>query len=143
MFNSIKAVALSAAIGIGALAAGQASAHADDFYPNGRSHHDRRVGVQIGDDGYRVEYRGNRWDEGNRWDRDGGWDRNNGWGRDGGWRRARGCSAERALGKAEMMGLRRARIVDISRHTISIKGRKWDQRMIITFARAPHCPIIR
>ena len=52
------------------------------------------------------------------------------------------CTPERALYKAERIGVRRARIADVSRRTISIVGRSRGERVYVTFARAPSCPII-
>ena len=54
----------------------------------------------------------------------------------------RGCSPERALYKAQRIGVRRARIADVSRRTISVVGRSRGERVYITYARAPRCPII-
>lgn len=144
MFKSFKAAALSALIGIGTLSAVASTAQADDYYPRANGHHERRDNVQIGDDDdRRGEHRGQNRDRDNRWGRDNGWNRGDEWRRSERRDWPRGCSAERALGKAQYMGLRRARIADIGRHTISVTGHKWNQRMVVRFARAPNCPVIR
>ncbi|RVB08442.1 hypothetical protein EN918_37090, partial [Mesorhizobium sp. M7A.F.Ca.CA.004.05.1.1] len=98
MFNTIKTAALSALVGLGTLAA--VPAHADSLYLGFGNNNDPRFGVYTGDDGYR-----HRRDE-----------------RRGNWRR--GCSPDRALDKAERMGLHRVRIVDVSRRTVKVAGRQ-------------------
>lgn len=40
------------------------------------------------------------------------------------------------------MGVRRARVEDVSRHSITIRGRSRGDRIWLTFARARGCPII-
>lgn len=126
MFSKFKTAALSALIGIGTLAAVPATAQAEGLYLNYGGQH-RGVGVGIEFDSYdRVDYRrGHRYDR--RHER----------------RHERRCSPERALDKAERYGLRRARIVDVDRRTITVAGRKWGDRVRMTFGRAPHCPIVR
>lgn len=52
------------------------------------------------------------------------------------------CTEERALDKAERMGLRRARVVDSDRRTIEVRGRtRGGERVLLTFGRAPNCPL--
>jgi hypothetical protein len=127
MFTKIKTAVASAFIGLSAIAAVPASAQESGIYLNfgGR-------GDYFGDtyrDGYR--YRDNyRYREGYREDR---WDRD---------RWTRRCTPGRALNKAERMGLHRARIADVDRRTITVRGRSRGERVFVTFARAPHCPVI-
>ncbi|MER8826372.1 hypothetical protein NKH73_10135 [Mesorhizobium sp. M0938] len=117
MFNTIKMTTLSALISLGTLAA--VPAHADSIYLGFGNDNDPRVGVYTGDDdGYR---------RGHRRDRD--------------WRRS--CSPDRALGKAERMGLRRARIVDINRRTVKVAGRQYGDRVLVVFGNERGCPILR
>ena len=118
MFNAVRTAALSAFIGLGALAAVPAAAHADGVYLN-FGHGDPRFGIHASD----------RWRD---------W-RHDDWRRDD-WRRS--CSPERALDKAERMGLRRARIVDVGRHSIRVAGRKYNERVVVTFGRERGCPIL-
>lgn len=114
MTAKIKAAILSALIGLGAFAFAPASAQAEGLYLNYGS---GSVGMHDGD--YRhVDYR-----HGRRYDRR--------------------CTPDRAVEKAERHGLRRVRVVDVDRRTITVAGRKWDRRVHMTFSRAPHCPIIR
>jgi hypothetical protein len=113
MFNTIKTVALSALIGIGTLAA--IPAQADSLYLGFGNNNEPRVGVYTGDE--------------------------NGYRRDRDWRRS--CSPDRALDKAERMGLRRARIVDVSRHTVKVAGRQYGDRVVVVFANERGCPVIR
>jgi len=126
MANFLKTAALSALIGLGVLSAAPASAQSGIYLGLGGGHHGPNVGVWFGDSGH--SYRGDR-----RWD-----DRRD----DRRWEHRRGCSAERALNKAERMGIRRARIVDIDRNSIDIRGRKYGERVRVSFARAPGCPLI-
>jgi hypothetical protein len=123
MFNAIRTAALSAFIGLGALAAVPAAAHADGVYLN-FGHGDPRFGVYSG--GHDRHVRDWRRDRDWRHDRD----------------RRHSCSARRALNKAERMGVRRARIVDIGRHTIKVRGRKYNDRVTVVFARERGCPIL-
>lgn len=53
------------------------------------------------------------------------------------------CTEDRALRKAERMGIRRARIDGSSRRFIDVRGRdRRGERVEITFGRAPNCPIV-
>lgn len=116
MFNTIKTVTLSALIGLGTLAA--VPAHADSIYLGFGNDPDPRVGVYSGDnDGYRREHR-----------------------RDRDWRRS--CSPERAVNKAERMGLRRARLIDVNRRTVKVAGRQYGDRVVIVFANERGCPVL-
>ncbi|AZO51497.1 MAG: hypothetical protein EOS58_01180 [Mesorhizobium sp.] len=125
MFNTIKTAALSALVGLGTLAAIPA-AHADSLYLGFGNNQDPRFGVYTGDDdGY--YHRRHRSDD-------------NDWRDDRGWRR--GCSPERALDKAERMGLHRVRIVDVGRRTVKVMGRQYGDRVVVVFANVRGCPII-
>ncbi|MCF6114804.1 hypothetical protein [Mesorhizobium muleiense] len=54
----------------------------------------------------------------------------------------RGCTEDRALDKAERMGVRRARIVTAGRRTIEVRGRSRDgERVYLTFGRERGCPV--
>ena len=53
------------------------------------------------------------------------------------------CTPHRAVNKAERMGVRRARVVDVEPSPIKVAGRKHGDRVRLTFARARHCPIVR
>jgi hypothetical protein len=128
MFKILKTATLSAMIGLGGLAAMPANALADGIYLNLGNGGDDGFGVYVRD-GYRED----RWERHDRRDRRDRWDR--------GYER-RGCTPDRALDKADRMGLRRARVVDVTRRTITVSGRKWHDRVHVTFARAPHCPVI-
>ncbi|MEP9386935.1 hypothetical protein [Mesorhizobium sp. KR9-304] len=53
------------------------------------------------------------------------------------------CSEGRALRKAERMGIRRARIADVGRRTIDVRGRdRYGDRIHVTFGRQPSCPVL-
>ncbi|MGB3833218.1 MAG: hypothetical protein WA975_15305 [Mesorhizobium sp.] len=120
MFDMIRTAALSAVVGLGALAAVPATAQADGIYLNFGDRPDARLGI----------YAGSR-DHGMRdWRRD----------RERDWRRS--CSPDRALDKAERMGLRRARVVDVGRNTIKVAGLKYNSRVVVVFGRDRSCPIV-
>ena len=58
-------------------------------------------------------------------------------------REERGCSPDRALRKAERMGVRRARVVDVGRRTIDVSGRdRRGDRVVMSFGRRDRsCPV--
>lgn len=124
MFNTLKTLALSAMIGLGGLAAMPAAAQADNLYLN-LGNNDARFGVYVGD----RDGRHHRWDRhrpDRRWDRD----------------RQR-CSPQRALNKAERIGLRRVSLRHVGRNTISVSGRDRGHRVVVTFGRGRNCPVLR
>lgn len=54
------------------------------------------------------------------------------------------CSDDRALDKAERLGIRRARIVDSNRRSVDIRGRDRDgDRVELTIGRDRSCPVLR
>ena len=118
MLSMFRTAALSALVGLSALAGSAATAQADGLYLSFGAG-EPRLGVYVGD-GHRH----------GRWERDR-------------WDRRRACSPERALHKAQRLGLRRARVVDVDRRTIDVAGRRHGHRVVMTFARAPRCPVIR
>ncbi len=128
MFNKIKTAALSAVVAFGTLAAIPATAQADSLYLNFGGH-GAGVGLRFGDSGHSWRDHDRRHDR--RYDR-----------RD--WRdwRSNRCTPERALLKADRMGIHRARVVDVDRHSIVIRGRARGDRVHVVFGRAPHCPIV-
>lgn len=55
-----------------------------------------------------------------------------------------GCTEDRALDKAERMGVRRARISASGRRTIQVRGRdSYGERMNVMFSRERGCPVLR
>ena len=58
------------------------------------------------------------------------------------WRSQRRCTPERALHKAQQIGVHRARLDYVSERRIGVVGRSRGERVYLTFARAPNCPII-
>lgn len=53
------------------------------------------------------------------------------------------CTEDRALDKAERMGLRSVRIESSGRRVIEVRGRQRDgDRVIVAFGRSPSCPIL-
>lgn len=124
MLTKIKALALSALIGLGGLAAIPATAQADNLYL-GFGNGGAQFGMDIND--------GRGWDDGRGWNDDRRYP-NRGW---------RACTPQRAVDKAWRMGLRNPRVVDVDRRTIEVRGQKRGNRVYVTFARAPNCPVIR
>ena len=128
MFSALKTAAIAGLLGFFTLAAMPAQADSLQFRFGDR-HDDSRFGLYLGDnerayrrDRYRDDYRDEYRDE---------------------YRRSeRRCTPERALYKAQRMGIRRARVDDVSRRTIDIVGRQHGDRVRVTFARAPRCPVI-
>ena len=124
MFSKLRTAALSAVIGLGALAAMPTTAQADGLYLNfGGGHRDAGIGIQLGGRDS-AHYRHNRYDRRDRRD-------------------FRACSPNRAVNKAERMGVRRARVFDVDRRTIEVAGLKHGRRVHLTFGRAGNCPIVR
>ncbi len=118
MLKMIKTAVLSALIGLGGIAAIPAAAQADGLY------------INFGGNGpgyaTQVQYRGH--------DRHQGWRRHD--------NRRPACSARTAMNKAERMGIRRARVVDANRRVVKVAGRKYNQRVMVTFANQRGCPIL-
>lgn len=56
-------------------------------------------------------------------------------------KKRRFCSVNRALDKAEDLGLRRVRLVSAGERTIKVRGRKHGERVTIRFGRERGCPI--
>ncbi len=52
------------------------------------------------------------------------------------------CSPERALDKAERLGVRRARVDRVGRRTIEVRGRLRGERVVVTVGRSRGCPIL-
>ncbi len=53
------------------------------------------------------------------------------------------CTEGRALRKAERMGVHRARITEVGRRTIEVRGRdRYGERIYIVFGRHPSCPVL-
>ena len=124
MLTTIRTLALSTVVALGALAAMPVTAaQADGVYLNFGAHGDTRFGVYSGDrrdGGYHVRRHRERDDHRS-------------------WRR--GCSMERAMDKAERMGLRRARVVDANRRLVRVAGFKHGTRAVVAFENERGCPV--
>ena len=116
MFNTIRTAALSAVIGLGTLAAAPATAQADSFY-FGITPQGPTFGFYDGDRRWGRHHRP-------RYHR-------------------RDCTPRQALRKADRMGVNRAYIRGENRRVIRVAGRTRGHRVAITFAKEPHCPVIR
>ena len=120
------------------------------------------LNIQIGPDGPKIvtrdrrcdpdrEYCGDRrrsdeWrsdDDNGRRRRPDEWCSDRDRGDDGEYRRAE-CSPNRALDKAERMGLRRVRVVGVGRRTIEVRGitRSGDRASVVFARRDPRCPVL-
>lgn len=115
MLTTLKTATIAGLIGLMSLPA--LPAKADSIYLGfGDRRDDTRFGVYIGDnDGQRYRERN---------------------------RRASRCSPDRALDKAERMGIRRARIDFVTERRIGVIGRSRGDRVAVTFARTRGCPVI-
>jgi len=122
MFTTLRTAVIAGLVGLTALAA--VPAKADGFY---LQLGDGDAGVYPGESG-RTYHRRDRYRDDYREEYRGEYEHR--------------CTPERALYKAERIGVRRARIADVSRRTISIVGRSRGEQVYVTFARAPSCPII-
>jgi hypothetical protein len=112
MLSKMKTMTIAGLVGLMGLAS--VPAQADSFSLGfGARGDDVRVGIRVSD-------------EGPRYARD--WDRR--------------CTPDRALVKAERMGVRRARIQSVHPRRISVVGRKHGDRIRVVFARAPGCPVV-
>jgi hypothetical protein len=122
MFARIKAVALSAALGMGMLAAVPAQADASSItfsFGSGQG----TIGVQYND--------------GRHWDRGGYRHRGPSY-------RGRGeCHAQEAVRKASRMGVRGARVVRHTHRTVHVAGRARGYGPVqVVFANQHRCPVI-
>lgn len=116
MLKTLKILTLSAMVGLSGVTLTPMVAQAGDgggIYLR-FGDRDSRFGVQFGESG--RSYR--------QWDR-------------------RTCSPREAVRKASRMGMRNARVVDVDRRTITVRGRIDGQRDFITFSRfGRRCPVI-
>lgn len=126
MFTILKSAALSALIGIGALAAMPATAQAQNggfylgfgnqgpsfgFHFNDRGLHDYRRNDRVRPPVHRYHA---------------------------------GCSPREAARKAARMGLRDVRVVGANHRTVRVEGRSYGHRYYtLTFANAHNCPVLR
>jgi hypothetical protein len=121
MFKFLRTLALSAIVGLGAVAAMPAAAEAagGSIYLGFGSGHGPGAGFRFDDRG-RHHYRGP------------------------GRYHGRECSPRDAVRKASRMGLRNARVVDVGRRTIKVAGRGHGYRpAMIVFGKARSCPVLR
>lgn len=118
MYTKLKSFTIAGLISLMGL--GSIPAHADSFYLGFGDRDDYARGGAYVDRDY------DRYDD-RRYD-----DR----------RSERRCSPDRALDKAERMGVRRARVDFVSKRRIGVIGRRHGDRIEVVFARAPGCPII-
>ncbi len=122
MFKFLRTATLAAIVGLGAVAAMPASAEAagGSIYLGFGSGHGPSAGFRFDDRG-RHHYRG-----------------------PGRYHYVRECSPRDAVRKASRMGVRNARVVDVSRRTIKVTGRGHGPRpAILVFGKAPSCPVLR
>ena len=121
MLKFIKAAAVCAVFGIGALAGAPAQA---DTIHIGATH--SGFGIVVSDrDGHRRGHDDRRWHRRDHY------------------RPVRSCTTDRALDKARRMGVRRARVAYQNRAVISVKGHDRRGRITLSFGRSASCPLIR
>lgn len=116
MFITLKAAAIAGLVSLTSLAA--MPVQADSLYVHsGERHGGVRFGLYLGDSArmHEQEFR----------------------------QTGRHCTPQRALDKAERIGVRRARIDYVHRVSIGVVGRLRGERIRLTFARAPNCPVAR
>jgi hypothetical protein len=115
MFTTLKTAAMAGLIGLASLSA--LPAEADGFGLRfGERHDNARFGIYLGD-GEHMREREFRHME-------------------------RRCTPERALYKAERIGVRRARIDYVGYDSIGVVGRSRGERIRVTFARVRNCPVL-
>jgi hypothetical protein len=117
MFSTIRNATLSALVGLGALAALPATAQAESIYFGFGGGHNR-PGVEFFVGGNGHAYRPGRHHV------------------------RRDCTPRRAVNKASRMGLRNVYVRNNNPNRIRVEGRKRGERIRITFAKAPGCPVI-
>ncbi|MCT8996813.1 hypothetical protein [Chelativorans intermedius] len=117
MFRTFRTAALSVILGLGALAAAPAGAQAEGLYFSFGS------GPHLG---FHYSHGGPR---DHRWHR-GPW-------------YGHACTPHRAVKKARRMGLRHAHVTHVGYRYIRVSGHRHHRYAMVTFARAPHCPIVR
>lgn len=121
MFRTIRIAALSALVGLGAISVPSAAQADGIYFSFGNS--GARAGVHIGEGGayghrsYRRHHRPRHF--------------------------AHACSPGRAVYKAKRMGIRHAHVTRVNHRVIRVSGRKHHRYVRVTFARAPHCPVVR
>ncbi len=121
MFKTLKTAAIAGLVAIGSLAPLPVKADNLHFGFGDDHRHGSRFSIYFGDVG-RMRYR-------DRFDGD--------------YRRVeRRCTPERALYKAQRIGVRHARIAYVGRHEIGVVGRSHGGRIRVTFSRSPSCPVI-
>jgi len=120
MIKIIRTAALAAIVGLGALAALPANAEASNAsFSFGIASSNGAFSVQFGNPGPRYHRSHRRHQQ------------------------VSYCTDRRAFHKARDMGLRNIRIARSSHRSVEVRG--WSHRRghtAITFARAPHCPIV-
>ncbi|MCB1425028.1 MAG: hypothetical protein R3D65_12555 [Zhengella sp.] len=118
MFKTVRTIALSTMLGLGAIAGASAvtttSAEAASLSFGGKHGH---VEVRFGHGRHH-----------------GGWHK--------GGRRSF-CSPHRAVRKARRIGLHRAHVRFANRRVVAVSGRMWGHHRTLVFANTRHCPRIR
>lgn len=113
MITSLRNAAIALAIGMAGLAAMPMAAKADSVTITMGG-----SGVQLAQSGYRYDRYRER-------------------------PRHRACSPNRAVEKAWKLGVNRPRVANVGRNTITVRGFQRGYPVMVRFARAPNCPVIR
>ena len=133
MTNFFKKTMIAAVLGLGALTAVAPAVSAADINLSIEQVGYRNGFFEVHD--YRRDNDRGRWDR-NRWDRR--HDRRHG----GDWGRRDRCSPNFAVEKARDLGMRRARVVDVTPRKVVVEGFRHGGYSRIVFANDRRCPVL-
>ncbi|MCR6500156.1 hypothetical protein MUO32_13995 [Shinella sp. CPCC 101442] len=137
MTNFLKKTVLAALLGLGALTAVAPAASAGDISLSIEQVGYRNGFFEVHD--YGRDRDRDRWDR--RSDRRDRWDRRHER-RHGDWGRRGRCSPDFAVAKARDLGLRRARLADVTPRKVVVEGFRHGGYSRVVFANDRHCPVL-
>ncbi|MCJ8052551.1 hypothetical protein GB928_020760 [Shinella curvata] len=135
MTSFLKKTVLAALLGLGALTAVAPAASAGDINLSIEQVGYRNGFFEVHDYGRDRD----RWDR--RSDRRDRWDRRHER-RHGDWGRRGRCSPDFAVAKARDLGLRRARLADVTPRKVVVEGFRYGGYSRVVFANDRHCPVL-
>lgn len=135
MTSFLKKTVLAALLGLGALTAVSPAASAGDINLSIEQVGYRNGFFEVHDYGRDRD----RWDR--RSDRRDRWDRRHER-RHGDWGRRGRCSPDFAVAKARDLGLRRARLADVTPRKVVVEGFRYGGYSRVVFANDRHCPVL-
>lgn len=145
MTHFLKQTMLAALLGLGALTAVAPAASATDINLSIEQAGYRNGFLEIQEYGRDSDRWGRREDRRGRWDR---WERRDRWDRrddrrhSGDWGRRGRCSPDFAVAKARDLGLRRARLADVTPRKVVVEGFRHGGYSRVVFANDRHCPVL-